>query len=281
MTGISERHPAGWPRTPFPAAAVLAALPDPDRFEITVVAETGSTHGDLLLGPAASGGRVRVRVTDYQGAGRGRSDRSWSCPPGAGLMFSVRTGLAFVPPARRGWIGAVLALAVTDAVRTVTGLHPELKWPNDVLLGGAKVAGILAESADPDVVVGCGLNVSLTADELPRADATSLRLAGAGPVDRPALLAAALAGLADRLDGWRDAGGDVDVAGLRPAYRAGCGTFGRQVRIELPGGASVSGLAVDVDVDGALVLEPTGSGAAPVSGPARRRFSAGDIVHLR
>ena len=281
MTGISQPSPARWPRGPFTKADVLTALPDPDRFEITVVAETGSTHSDLLLGPAASGGRVRVRVTDYQRAGRGRSDRRWSCPPGAGLMFSVRTDLGFVPPGRRGWIGAVLALAVVGALRSIPGLHPELKWPNDILIGGAKVAGILAESADPDVIVGCGLNVSLTAGELPRADATSLRLAGADPVDRAGLLAAALTELTDRLDSWRSAGGDVDAAGLRSAYRAGCATVGRQVRIELPGGGRADGTAVDVDADGALVLEPAGPGAVPLSGPVRRRFSAGDIVHLR
>lgn len=281
VSAISERYPTRWPRTPFPAAAVQAALADPDRFEITVVAETGSTHQDLLLGPAVPDGLIRVRVAEHQGAGRGRSDRSWVCPPGAGLMFSVRTRLGFVPPGRRGWIGAVLAMAVAGAVRAVTGLTPELKWPNDILLGGAKLAGVLAESADPDVIVGCGVNVSLTADELPRADATSLRLAGSDPVDRAALLAAALTGLADRLEAWRAAGGDIDAAGLGGAYRTGCATLGRRVLIELPGGASVSGTAVDVDADGALVLEPTGPGKSAASGPAQRRFAAGDIVHLR
>ena len=109
-----------------------------------------------------------------------------------------------------------------------------VKWPNDVLVGERKVAGILVELVDrpagPVAVVGIGLNVSATAAELPVETATSLALAGAGSLDRTALLAEVLRGFADRFDGWCAAGG----GGLRPAYLEACSTLGRDVRVELP-----------------------------------------------
>ncbi len=231
------------------------------------------TAGERAAGERPAGHVVAgtVLVTEEQTTGRGRSGRQWSCPPGAGLMFSLAIDAAGIPPARRPWTGVALGLAVASAFGSVGGVQAGLKWPNDVLLDGGKCGGILAEVAGDLVVVGAGLNISLDHAELPRADATSLLLAGAD-VDRTALLAGVLDEFGRLLADWRAAGGDVDRSGLRPAYLAACVTLGSSVRLELPGGGAVAGTAVDVDADGAIVLD-TGGGLV--------RYSAGDVVHLR
>lgn len=261
-------------RRPMNMAAVDAALLRRDGWRLEHVLATGSTNDDLAARLRASGiERLAgtVLVTEEQTAGRGRSGRQWSCPAGAGLMFSVAVEVSAIPPTRRAWTGVALALAVVSAFDSVAGVPAGLKWPNDVLVDGAKCGGILAESAGDLVVVGAGLDISLERAELPRPDATSLLLHGA-PVDRNSLLAAVLDEFGRLLAVWRQEQGDVDRAGLRPAYLAACTTLGSSVRLELPGGAATTGTAVDVDPDGAIVLE-TGSG--------RVRYSAGDVVHLR
>jgi BirA family biotin operon repressor/biotin-[acetyl-CoA-carboxylase] ligase len=233
------------------------------------VLRTSSTNADLTAGGHPHG---TVLTTEEQLAGRGRSGRDWSCPFGAGLMFSILLRLPQVPAERRGWTGAVLGLAIVSAMRRVGGVRADLKWPNDVLIDGRKCAGILGEVADGAVVIGAGINVSLRPGELPRADATSLLLAG-GAVDRERLLAAVLDEFGLLLDRWTAAAGDVDASGLRADYRAACGTIGARVRLQLPGGGQVVGQAMDVAVDGSLVI-------ADAFG-VRSSYSAADVVHLR
>jgi BirA family biotin operon repressor/biotin-[acetyl-CoA-carboxylase] ligase len=129
---------------------------------------------------------------------------------------------------------------------------------------------VLSETVLPDgaVVVGVGLNVTMRESELPRADATSLQLAGSSCVDRDPLVRALLRAIADWYVRLRDAGGDPAASGLMEAYRFHCGTIGRSVRVELPGGAEIVGNATSVDDDGCLVV-------------AGRSIAAGDVVHLR
>jgi BirA family biotin operon repressor/biotin-[acetyl-CoA-carboxylase] ligase len=122
------------------------------------------------------------------------------------------------------------------------------------------------------VVVGIGINVPLSADELPAPTAGSLALAGAVSTDRDTLLRAVLRSLARWYGEWRTVDGDPAASRLQEAYAAGCSTLGRRVRAELPGDTSLTGEAVAVDGDGRLVLA-TGQGVQPVG--------AGDIVHLR
>jgi len=139
-----------------------------------------------------------------------------------------------------------------------------------------KAAGILAEVTGDAVVLGIGLNVTTRADELPPTAglaATSLLLAGARNTDRDPLLRALLRGLAQWYAGWRDAGGDAEMCGLLGAYRRGCATLGRQVRVQLPGGGELAGEATTVDPDGQMVIR-TADGTV-------HRVSAGDVVHVR
>jgi BirA family biotin operon repressor/biotin-[acetyl-CoA-carboxylase] ligase len=249
------------------------AEPARDRWRIRRVSSTGSTNADLAA--AASGGEPdgAVLVADEQIAGRGRLGRSWQAPAGSSLMFSVLLRPDRVPISLRGWTGAVLGLAVVDGIAAVAGLVADLKWPNDVLIGGAKVAGILAELADGAVVAGVGINVSQGADTLPVATATSLALAGSAGLDRDDLLRAILRTLGELLDRWEGAAGDVDASGIRAAYLGRLSTIGSAVTVHLPGDRQVSGIARDVTGAGQLVVS--------CDDGETRRFAAGDVVHLR
>jgi BirA family transcriptional regulator, biotin operon repressor / biotin---[acetyl-CoA-carboxylase] ligase len=154
-------------------------------------------------------------------------------------------------------------------VRAETGVPASLKWPNDVLVRERKLAGILAEAHGGAVVVGVGLNVTLTRAGLPVPTATSLLIEDAASTDRTSLLVAILTELAGRYQAWR---ADPDAAGPRADYLRWCATIGREVRAELPGGAVLTGTAADVDDAGRLVLRTPG-GLVPVG--------AGDVVHVR
>jgi BirA family transcriptional regulator, biotin operon repressor / biotin---[acetyl-CoA-carboxylase] ligase len=149
-----------------------------------------------------------VVATDEQTEGRGRLGRTWHAPPGSSLLFSIVLEPA-VPGERLPELSVVAGAAVAEAVSAETGLVTTVKHPNDVLIGSRKVAGVLAESADGRVVLGIGLNVAQTLDELPpRTDppATSLALEGAR-TDRAELLAAILERLETHYDRWVNATG--------------------------------------------------------------------------
>jgi BirA family transcriptional regulator, biotin operon repressor / biotin---[acetyl-CoA-carboxylase] ligase len=145
-----------------------------------------------------------VAVAEEQSEGRGRLGRSWHAPTGTSLLFSVVLVPA-VPSPRLPELSIVAGHAVADAVRTVAGVEPTVKHPNDVLIGGKKVAGILAESSDGRVRLGIGVNANQTEAELPsdlETPATSLRIESGGPVDRVELLATILAELERAYDAW-------------------------------------------------------------------------------
>jgi BirA family biotin operon repressor/biotin-[acetyl-CoA-carboxylase] ligase len=260
-------------RSPLPVAALRrAALRDGGLWTaLDVVAETGSTNADVAQAARAGAAEGLVFVAEHQRAGRGRAGRRWSSPPGAGLAVSVllRPG---VPATRWGWLPLLTGVALAESVGRVAGVAAALKWPNDLLVGDRKSAGILAEAVGDAAVVGIGLNVTLRADELPTPAATSLALAGAASTDRAALLVGLLAGLEQWYARWRDAGGDAEACGLRAAYLRSCATIGRPVQVLLPDGTTLAGTATTVDLDGRLVLAtPTGS----------RALAAGDVTHVR
>ena len=165
-----------------------------------------------------------------------------------------------MPPASRGWVPLLAGVAVARALRAEAAVEAWLKWPNDVQVHGAKLAGILAEQAGDAIVVGTGINVSARRDELP-AEATSLALEGAR-TDRDRLLAGVLRELERWYLAWAGQLGDADGCGLRAEYQRLCGTLGREVRVSLPGGATVTGTAAEVDRRG-QARGPVGLGTGP------------------
>lgn len=261
-------------RAPLDEAALRAAAFGAGWRALDVVAETGSTNADLVA-RAASGEDVAwsVLIAENQTAGRGRNGRTWTATPRAQITMSVGVPAGALPPDAWGWVPLVTGLAVVDAVTRETGISLGLKWPNDVLAtDGRKVAGILAEVASPGstVVVGIGLNVSQSADELPEPTAASLAVLGAETPDRGALIGALLAELHRRVDELVLAGGSDDA--LVADYLAKSLTIDSRVRATLPGDRQVVGVAVSIDDQGRLRID-TGGEVTVVS--------AGDIVHLR
>ena len=200
------------------------------------MAVTGSTNADLSALAAAGEAAGLVLVAGEQTAGRGRLGRAWVAPAGTALTFSVLLRPA-VPANRLGWLPLVCGLAVVDAVRAATGLPVGLKWPNDVLAGDGKLGGILVErvGGTDAAVAGIGLNVAMTADQLPVPAATSLavELAPAAAPSVEELLAVVLDRLAQRCAAW-ESGADQSAD-----YRAACRTLGRPVRVEVPAGPAL------------------------------------------
>lgn len=145
-----------------------------------------------------------VAVAEEQSEGRGRLGRRWQAPAGTSVLVSVVLRPSVDAP-RLPELSLIAGGAVAEAIAEVTGLEPAIKFPNDVLLDGKKVAGILAESSDDRVVLGIGVNVNQTADELPadaQTEPTSLRLEAGEPVDRGVLLAAILLRVEHAYDAW-------------------------------------------------------------------------------
>jgi BirA family biotin operon repressor/biotin-[acetyl-CoA-carboxylase] ligase len=247
--------------------------------EVRVVAETGSTNADLLAEARSGAPEGLVLVAEEQTAGRGRMGRRWVSPPGCALTFSVLLRPAGVPATLLGWLPLLAGVAVASALRDTAAVDARLKWPNDVLAGDAKLAGILAERWGDAIVIGIGINVSQRRGELPVPTATSVLQAapaapGAGPEIRERLLAGVLHELARRYRAWLDQPhpGDADGSGLRREYLRRSGTVGAAVTVTLPAGQSLTGTAIGVDAAGRLEIR-TSTGLV--------RVSAGDVVHLR
>lgn len=237
---------------------------------IDVVQETESTNADLLADTAAPD--RTVLAAEHQRAGRGRLDRTWVSPPRAGLTFSVLLRPT-APIATWGWLPLLAGVALHEAVVS-TGADASLKWPNDLLCGadGRKLAGVLAQTSGEAVVIGIGLNVTASPDELPGDGATSLARCGAGTLDRTTLLAAVLSCLDSRAVQWSDVDGDAEASGLAEAYRRACATLNRPVAVTTIDGAALTGTAVDIDSAGRLLVD-TPAGVQAVG--------AGDVQHLR
>ena len=243
---------------------------------LEVVPEVGSTNAELVAGAGRDpedGGvpEGTVLVAEHQVSGRGRLDRVWTSPPRAGLTvsFLLRPD---VPAARRGWLPLLTGVALAEAVAEVTGVLPSLKWPNDLLArDGRKLAGILAESSGTAVVVGVGLNVSTTAEELPDTGTSLARVLGT-PVDRGPVLLAFLRAVERRYVAWTAALGDPVASGLAQDYLAWSSTVGTEVTVSLPDGSTLEGTAQAVDWDGRLVVA-TSNGTV--------ELATGDVRHVR
>jgi len=270
------------------------------RFEF--LAEAGSTNDELrdaATGPeAAAWPHGSVIVTDNQTRGRGRLGRMWLAPTGKTLAISLllRPELAGgkpFPPEAYGWIPLIAGAAMTEAVRRAVdlaasqevepddddrtgGLDVELKWPNDVLISGYKVCGILSELL-PDsgaVVVGAGLNLTLDEHDLPTLTSTSLLLATGRQPDADAVLADYLGGFLTLMRAFTESGADAAASGVADRVTAVCGTLGSEVRVELPGDRELLGFAERLDRDGRLVVRDRENGEP-------QSVAAGDVTHLR
>ncbi|WP_459707427.1 biotin--[acetyl-CoA-carboxylase] ligase [Actinophytocola sp. KF-1] len=249
---------------------------------LDVVDSTGSTNADLLAA-AESGARDRtVLVADEQTAGRGRRDRTWASPPGSGVYLSVLVRPSAVPPARLGTLNLVAGLALMHVATETAGIEAVLKWPNDLLVGAerAKAAGILSEAvqddAGPGAVVGVGINVTALPEGAEPGPGGlrpgSFADAGAKVTDRTEITASFLRAFQEMEAVWRLNDGDLERSGVLTGYREACATIGQRVRAELPDG-TVTGVAVDVDPDGRLLVK--------LDDGTPKAISAGDIVHLR
>jgi len=270
----------------------------------------GSTN-DWVLAQARSGAdEGLVAVADHQVAGRGRLGRRWEAPAGTALLASVLLR-PLAPAASLYACTAAVALAAADACRTVAGVAPTIKWPNDLVVpagagpgdgegadacgheggGTRKLAGVLADSdaAAPGgrqgsiaVVVGLGLNVSWAPD-----GATCLADQMAGGASRDIRDRTAAALVEALLLAWLEALGPrvplLDQKDGRAAVldelREQCVTLGQEVRVELGGEAAVSGTAVRIDTRGRLVIAAGDGGGVRDAGETS--VAAGDVVHLR
>jgi BirA family biotin operon repressor/biotin-[acetyl-CoA-carboxylase] ligase len=253
-------------------ARLTAALVRPGGVwtRVRCVATTGSTNADLAAQARAGAESGTVLVADHQSSGRGRFTRVWEAPPGTSLAISVLLRPPATIDARRWlWLPLVTGLAVADGLRAATGVDVELKWPNDVLVEGRKLCGILAERVDsahgPAAILGMGINTTLAEHQLPVPTATSLALAGAS-VDPGAVVAAVLGSLGEWYLRW------LAADDLRAEYAARCTSVGRRVRVQLSAAEFVEGWATGVDADGCLLVAVAGG---------ERAFAAGDVVHLR
>ncbi|HWE55000.1 MAG TPA: biotin--[acetyl-CoA-carboxylase] ligase [Acidimicrobiales bacterium] len=238
---------------------VRAALATETRFgDIRLLDETQSTN-DLLIGLAGQGAPEGVVIAaDFQSAGRGRLDRTWEARPGDGLLVSVLLRPS-LPPDRHPLVSSAVALAARAACADVAGVEPDLKWPNDLLVGGAKLAGILAVAAGGAVVVGMGLNVHGGPPGAAHLDALAGRR-----VDRALLLEAWLRELDGRAADWDAVASD---------YRDQCATVGQEVSVEMSGGALLRGRAEEINGAGQLLVRERDG--------AIHTVSVGDVTHLR
>lgn len=255
---------------------------DPGRLAslgVEVLPHTPSTNAVLAERAREGAPEGLVVATEHQTAGRGRLDRTWETPAGSALTFSTLLRPE-VPPATWPWLPLLTGYAVAKALAGA-GFGAVLKWPNDVLIGDRKVAGILVErvetSGGPAAVVGIGLNVLLAAEDLPVATATSLLVESEGlghPVpDRTVLLASLVDTLLESYGAWQAGVQDGSVARLRESYTRVCGTVGRDVEVSLPDGSRLVGRATSIDEHGRLVVAPAAGPEVPVG--------AGDVVHVR
>jgi BirA family biotin operon repressor/biotin-[acetyl-CoA-carboxylase] ligase len=260
--------------------------------QLTVVESTGSTNADLLRGVTEDPRAwpdLSVLAAEYQSAARGRLERRWEAPARSSVSVSIVLRPANaegrpLPTHSYSWLSLLAALALREALLETAAIPAELKWPNDVLVRGRKIAGILAqlgplgEADAPPVVLGTGLNVTLTEAELPVPTATSVLLEDPATVDRTLLLKSYLSRFATLYRSFCNADGDPTAgmaggASLHKRVEAVLTTLGKQVRAQLPGDHELIGHASRLDDYGSLLVVDSAAHEHVVT--------AGDVVHLR
>lgn len=234
------------------------------------LAQEGACHGTLVL-------------ADAQTAGRGRRGRHWYSPPGRNVYCSIILRLPAAQSSHLTIIPLASALAAADAIADTTAIQCRLKWPNDVLIGDKKVAGILCESVagQPDtiVVVGIGINANSRPEQFPddlSASVTTLIAARGSAIDRTSLLSILMNRLEERINQLSP----ETLPMLLKAYRTRCATLGQPVRVALSETDVIEGVAEAIGGDGSLQVRRH---AQPGSGRPTRvvEVRSADIVHLR
>ena len=245
-------------------AAIERALRGRFGRPLRVYPSIGSTNTDALEWTAAGAPEGAVVVTNHQTAGRGRWDRTWFSAPGTALQFSVvlRPDLE---TSRFGLLTTLIGVAVAEGIEAVAPVSAQIKWPNDVLIGGRKTAGILVESRSTShrievAVAGIGINVLPLPDDAPAevlGRATSVGSESPqGPPDRAELLAAVLSRLEQLYETLKTSHGTeslLERAGARSAI------LGRDVTVRRPGGETLDGRALRLLPSGALEIETDGT----------------------
>lgn len=237
---------------------------------ISVVETTGSTNADLSAMARDGEPEGLALVAMEQTAGRGRLDRTWVSPPRSSVALSV-----LLQPVQEfhqwGWLSLLAGMAVSSALEELApdGVDVTLKWPNDVLISGKKVCGILSERIEhpsgAKAIIGIGINIDLAEEQLPVPAATSLALEGM-PTDQSAVVAGVLRHLARYYDRWQTTGD------LRTDYAERCASIGADLTIHLDPERRVAGVGRGVDEYGRLQVA-TARGV--------QTFAVGDVVHAR
>jgi BirA family biotin operon repressor/biotin-[acetyl-CoA-carboxylase] ligase len=248
-----------------------------------ILEETVSTNTAALALARKGARHGTVVLAEQQTAGRGRLGRPWYSPPGENLYCSVI--LRKVPRPDRlahwlTWIPLVSGAAANEAVEQVTGLHPSLKWPNDVLIGDKKLGGVLCESQSSHtqgtiVVIGIGINVNTKREGFPehlQELATSVAIETGRSFDRTLLLDALLA----KLEQYAELLIRGQTEAINHKYTALCSTLGRRVLVSLAQGEGVEGLADSISSDGSLRILCDRTQVETML-----EVRAGDVIHLR
>ena len=249
-------------RTPLDEAEINSRVTP--YWRVSVVELTGSTQNDLLqLVESNNALDGQVIATEFQSDGRGRLDRTFQAPAQSALLFSF-----YIKPRNQrsewGFIPLIAGLSLVRAITTIdTVMNVSLKWPNDLIISDKKCAGIIAQTTNEGIVIGIGLNVSMTPNELPVSTATSLAIEGSTITDRNLLLSHLLNTFAELFEAWEEGSELLDE------YASASSTIGKKVRIELPGGENLEATVARISHTGELVLDDG------------RHVSAGDVIHLR
>jgi BirA family biotin operon repressor/biotin-[acetyl-CoA-carboxylase] ligase len=249
------------PRAPLDKAVITSLTSQ--YWRVSVVDLTTSTQTDLVdLVNSNSAKTGDVIAAEFQSAGRGRLDRNFEAPPGSALLFSF-----YIKPKRArtdwGFIGHIAALTMQQVISADNQSQVCLKWPNDILIGDQKIAGLLAQATDNGVIIGIGINVAMTVEELPVESATSLAISGFSNLNRNLILGGFLNRFESNFKEWENGADFID------RYSAVCATLGRQVQVEVIGRENRTGKALSINKLGSLMLEDG------------FEVNVGDVVHLR
>ena len=255
------------PRAPLDQSAIASELSQ--YWRVSVVDLTTSTQDEIARklsnSPVINSENFNdVVVAEFQSNGRGRLDRSFDAPKSSALLFSFGH-----QPKRSqsdwGFLPLLTGMCVARSLNSfVLGDLPvTLKWPNDLLIGDKKLGGMIAEVRGVSVIIGVGINIEMSPEELPVETATSLSIVGSSELNRNQILIKILKEIQLGLTSW-DAG-EIFV----DRYREASSTLGKQVRVHRPNGEALDSRALDIDPSGALILENG------------ERITVGDVIHLR